>query len=221
MNPHLSAPFLAVLTVVLTGCSVLRPAEDPTRHFLLKGVRTSRLASNSGLAVLVGPVTVPGYLDHKQIVTAGSQHDLELAEFHVWAEDLDTAVSRVVAENLAHLLGSPAIAPYPAVDPPEHDFKSAIVIRRFEKSADGLVHLDASYIITGSLGSTIKPRTSSRSISVRVADPQSYSSIADAMSRALSDLSRSISRGILSQDHNRRQAAKLERAKSISPDPRD
>jgi len=214
---------LWILTLVAAagaGCTLVTPVDDPTEYYVLRNLDTTRLAGRAGLVVLVGPVTIPEYLNREEIAVAGPQHNLELNEFHVWAENLDRGVARVVAANLAHLLGSPGIAPYPAVDPPEHDFKVTLVLRRFEPAVDGLVRLDASYTLSAPREAGLHPHTVSRSVTTRVAN-RAPPAIADAMSRALSDLSRAIGRDLLAFDRKRKQAGREKRADGLSIEPRD
>lgn len=191
--------FLASLVALLhTSCSTFQPQEDPTRYFALKATSSGRLAS-SPVAAGIGPVTVPGYLDHKEIVTAGPNNELMLAEFHVWAEALDKAVPRVVAKDVSRLLNSPAVVPFPDADV-KQDYRVSIILRRFEMGADKRVRLDASYSIEGSPGSGRAGRAKSRSITRAVVQPDDPAAIVDAMSRALGDLSSSIAKDLLALD---------------------
>lgn len=199
MKLHSLLPPIALgLALVFSGCGALTPQADPTRYFVLDTTSRGRLGS-SKLAVGIGPITLPGYLDHKEIVTAGPSHDLILAPYHVWAEPLEKALTRAVARNISLLLGSPAIVPFPDTDM-RQDYKAGIVIRRFEMGADGQVRLDASYAIEGAPGSGRTGFARSRSITVGVARPDDYSSIVEAMSRATGELSNSLARDLLALD---------------------
>ncbi len=193
----------AGMTLVISGCGVLRPKEDPTRYFYLRALSQGQLTSRSNLGVGIGPVTVPGYLEHKEIVTAGPANDLILAEYHVWAEPFEKAVTRVVAKNVSRLLDSPAVVPFPDADV-ERDYNTTIIIRRFEMGANGVVRLDASYAIEGMSGSGRSSSARSRSINVPVTQPNNYAAVADSMSQALATLSNSIARDLRSLDRKDR-----------------
>ena len=58
---------LGLLTASLPSCNILFPRADPTQYYVLRefpaNAAPSKLASNSGLEVLVGPAAIPGYLD--------------------------------------------------------------------------------------------------------------------------------------------------------------
>lgn len=194
-----SRTLVVLVALVFSACGPFKAKVDPTRFYALKGTSTSRLSNQSRMVVGVGPVVIPGYLDHKEIVTSGAAGDLLLAEFDVWAEPLDKAVTRVVAKNLSQLLGSPSVVPFPDADA-DYDYKAGIVVRRFEMGADQKVRLDASYSITGRPGVDRSSRSRSKSITVPVSQPELYASVADAMSRALSELSTAIARDLIAQD---------------------
>lgn len=190
---------LLALSLVVSGCATLSPKVDPTRYYVLKGTSSGRLTNKAGLVVGVGPVVIPGYLDHKEMVTAGPGGDLRLAEYEIWAEPLDEAVARVVAKNLSGLMGSPGIVPFPDADA-DYDYKVGIVVRRFEMGADNKVRLEASYSISGRPGSDFPGRSNSRTVTRTVKQPELHASIADTMSAALADLSSTIARDLIKLD---------------------
>ena len=206
--------FSAVGLTILPACSVLEPKEDPTRYFILKETKVTSLASNSGLSVLIGPVAVPGYLDRDEIASGGGDGELYFAEYQVWAESLEKGISRVVAGNLARLIDSPSVAPYPEVSSIDYDYRIPIIVRRFEKGVDGSIHLDVGYTIAGERDSRDGPgfNAASRSIDVQVEDPQSPGAITVAMSLALGDLSRDLGRALLAAERSRKAKAAEEEA---------
>lgn len=196
---------LCLCLLLLTGCGALTPQKDPTRHFVLTSSTLPKQLTASDLAVGVGPVTLPGYLDHKEIVTAGPSNHLTLADFHVWAEPLDKALSRVVANNLSQILGSPAIVPFPEADV-KPDYRISIIVRRFEMVAQGRVHLDASYTIESSSGSERNGSAHSRTITIGVNRPDDYSAVVAAMSEAAGELSSTMARDLLALHRKHRDA---------------
>jgi len=185
------------LLLVLASCSPFRAKEDPTRYYVLTAKSQGTLSSGRKLAVGVGPVTIPGYLERDEIAIAGVASSLQLAEYHVWAESLENAVTHVVAKNMSRLLQSPAVVPFPDADT-RIAYQAEIIVRRFEMGADKKVHLEVSYLISRVPGSGAAQVSKSRDIVVEVANADDYNSIVDAMSGALAHLSESISRNVLS-----------------------
>ncbi len=193
------------ITLSLTGCANFTPKEDSSRYFALRATSSTRIEA-SKTALSVGPLTLPAYLDRKEIVTAGGSNDLKIAEFQIWGESLDSAITRVVAENISQLLDNPAVAPFPDVVINE-DYKTVILVRRFEMGVDHKVHLDASYTLKPALGSDRAPQSRFYKTSVDVLRPERYDEIVAAMSLALGELSEAIAQDVVSIDHqNRRQS---------------
>ena len=68
-------------------------------------------------------------------------------------------------------------------------------------ATDGKVHLEVSYVVAESgLASQADGKAASKSFTAEVTDPTSYSAIADAMSRALSELSTALAKAVLAED---------------------
>ena len=97
---------LAALTLAVAGCS----STPATRFYSLASIAPAAPESprpaGQGLAVAVGTVTLPAYLDRPQVVTRPGVYAVHLAEFDRWSEPLQDMVPRVIAENLSVLLGS-------------------------------------------------------------------------------------------------------------------
>jgi len=116
-----SVVFLAVASAV-GACSLLDPREDPTRLFVLTSIgETAAPAAPTADAapadaakgwIGLGPVTVPSYLERPEIVRRASEHELTPARSDRWAEPLDRAVLRVLAQDLAQVTGRRVVA-YP------------------------------------------------------------------------------------------------------------
>ena len=91
------------------GCSFLDPKPDPSRFFALAslprtGQRAQDAAGTNALALGIGPIKFPGYLDRQQFVTRISQNRFAVAENDRWAEPLEENFSRVLSQNLSILL---------------------------------------------------------------------------------------------------------------------
>ena len=177
------------------GCGTSQPS-----HFYL--LRAVSPASVSGLSEMkpsslsfgVGPVTLPKYLDRPQIVTKTGGHEVELAEFHKWAEPLSENVSHVLAENLSALLLTDRIAQYPWPSSTAVDYQVTLDVLQFDGTMGGEVVLSARWSLLGGDEQTVfttkKTRVTHRPTS------QDYESLVEAMSQNLEDLSREIAEAI-------------------------
>ena len=102
-----SCAFLSVLGGCLGGSS-------PSRFYLLSPLSASESpVAASGVAIGVGPISLPQYLDRSQIVTRKGENQLHLAEFDRWAESLQKSFTRVLVLNLSTLLSTDRVALHP------------------------------------------------------------------------------------------------------------
>src|SRR5262245_8684279 len=106
MCPHLWRLALVSLVGSLLGLAAC--TNTPSRFYILNALSASETnpgtAAEQGPVIVVGPITMPKYLDRPQIVTRTGRNQLALGEFNRWAEPLQDNVSRVLAENLALLI---------------------------------------------------------------------------------------------------------------------
>jgi uncharacterized lipoprotein YmbA len=90
-------------------------------------------------------VVVPRYLRRSGIVTRVGPNELRTSDLHRWGEDLDHGLARVVAENLAARVPSSKVRAFPWRSPAAMDYRVAIDVERFERSAEGRVVLEARW----------------------------------------------------------------------------
>jgi uncharacterized lipoprotein YmbA len=129
--------FIAIGVILLSvaGC-----ASAPSRFYVLSPAAESmQTATGPGreIAVGIGPVTLPEYLDRPQIVTRTSRNELRLAEFDRWAEPLRDNFTQVLRENLAALLPSQRVVAYPWKRATPIDYQITVTVTRFEWVAGG------------------------------------------------------------------------------------
>jgi uncharacterized lipoprotein YmbA len=129
-------PFL--LLWIVAGCTGTSP---PSTFYLLSAVpesdRSMELASGAAPPIVLGPVTLPAYLDRTQIVTRAGDSELHIDEFHRWGEPLKDAVYRVLQENLSVMLGRADIYTYPQAPRTIEAVQVIIDVIRFDIEAGG------------------------------------------------------------------------------------
>jgi uncharacterized lipoprotein YmbA len=141
----------------------------------------------------VGPVSVPAALDRPQIVVSTSANQVTLDDFNRWASPLQDNLARVVAENLAALLGTPRVTVFPQTLNADADYRVQIEIRNFESAPGKYASLDAVWTVRRTRdGKTETSRTSVR----EKADDSSYDALAAAHSRGVTRLSQDIADGV-------------------------
>ena len=108
-----------------------------------------------GLAIGVGPIRVPRYLDRPEWVMrpGGSTSQLEVDDFRRWAGGFSSNVLSVLGENLGAKLGTQRVAVYPAQSAFELDYRVAVDFHAFEPIGREAVVLRANWLIrAGSAG---------------------------------------------------------------------
>ena len=167
----------------------------PTRFFLLTAVSDAeRLQLRSGeggpLALGVGPVTMPRYLDRPQIATRAGQHELRLADFDQWAEPLQGNVTRVLAENLSRLLATDDVVIHPWPRAAQVAYQVVVHVTRFDSTMGAQSVLTARWQIMD-VEDNRELRRKTSSFQVPIEGPE-YGAIAAAMSSGLGALSQEI-----------------------------
>jgi uncharacterized lipoprotein YmbA len=199
---------LAMLSLpIAAGCSsILAPRPDPAKFYVLTPIpgadsNQPTAAAAHPLAIGLGPVKFPDYLAHLEMVTRVSPNRIELSTTDRWAEPLDDSFRRVLASNLATLLGTNQVAPYPWYASTELDYRIEVTVERFERDGAGGTQLVADWVIRG--GHSEQPLVSRQSSFSESAGTQigaggsSMDDAAAALSRDLSDLSKQIAAAVI------------------------
>ena len=187
MTPRILA---AVALALVAGCGTT-PRES--FYMLEAPPAPAPAALTSTLSIYVGPVVVPEAVDRTPMVIRTSPNQVDVEDFHRWAEPLKTAIPRVLAEDLMRELGTPRVAASRAASLLPTDYRVAIEVQRFESSLAEGATLDALWTITSAKGSP--PRTG-RTLAHEAVDSPTHAAIAAAHSRALARLARDIATAI-------------------------
>ena len=187
---RLSLVLIIVVLMVLSACTgTTRPSNFYVLSALPESETASEAARNENLAIGIGPITLPIYLDRSQIVTRINRNELEMNEFNRWAEPLKENFFRVLAENLSVLLNTVDVTIYPRRMLTPVDYQVGIDVTRYDVASDGKALLIAYWAV---LGEGKKILVKKKSILSAKAASMDYKDIVAAQNRALSDLSRSI-----------------------------
>ena len=187
--------YLLILIVLLcSACS-----SGNTRFYLLNPMQGDELAEASKKirVVEISRLHLPQYLERPQIVTRSSNNRLVLAEFAQWGGNLRKNMMRTLAENMSHQLATQMVtfAPNHAVEP---DIRIELEIIQFERLASGKVSLVARWRLFDKHNKLFEIHTS-RLSSDLIAEHANYDAIVAAMSSLLGELSKHITKAILSQ----------------------
>lgn len=179
--------------VALTICAALVFASGcastpPSRFYTLSAVAVPA-AAPSNVSVAVGPVAVPADVDRPQFVVSAGPNQVRLDEFNRWASPLQNGISRVVAENLVMLLGTPRVTLFPQTLSADADYRAAIEVQSFASAPGEAAMLDAVWTVRRMKdGKTATGRTTVR----EPVQEKGFDALAAAHSRAVGRLSQDI-----------------------------
>ena len=140
MRKHASALVLSLLA----ACA----SSPPSEFYTLSGEGAPRLApvAESRARVVVGPALVPESVDRPQLVLRLSENRVKIVETARWAEPLDRAIARVLAEDLAQELGSSSVMTYPQ-DVERFDYQVLVEVLRFESVLGEAATVDVAWTV--------------------------------------------------------------------------
>ena len=175
---------VCALVSLSAGC-----ASTPPSHFYTLSATATPVTTKSSLSVAVGPVSVPAVVDRPEIVVTAAPNQVWLDEFNRWASPLQDNLSRVIAENLAALMGTPHVTQFPEQLSAGSDYRVAVEVLRFESAPGEAATLDAIWTVRRTQdGKTETGRTTAR----EPARENGYEALAAAHSRAVTRLSQDI-----------------------------
>ena len=147
---------LLVLGLLLGGCTILEPRPDPSRFFTLSAVAPSPDSPPGSVAVGLGPVRVPAYLDRPELATRVATSEVSFSSTDRWAEPLSASLRRVLAENLSAILGTEDILAFPWPVGARIDWAVAVDVVRFERTPANEVEVAARWVVREGAGGHVR-----------------------------------------------------------------
>jgi len=186
---------LAIGVLTMAGCA---PTPPPTYFQLEEPANVQLSGIERGIAVGVGPLNLPAYLDRPHIVTRATEHRLELSDFNRWAEPLKDSMLRVIAVNLSNELETTRVFALPRRIPVVPiEFKVEINVARFDGRLGGEVVLVARWILLGKEDQLISTKVS---IIREQSTGSDYDALIKAQNKTLQKLSNEIAEAILTNN---------------------
>lgn len=186
---------LAIGVLTMAGCA---PTPPPTYFQLEEPANVQLSGIERGIAIGVGPLNLPAYLDRPHIVTRATEHRLELSDFNRWAEPLKDSMLRVIAVNLSNELETTRVFALPRRIPVVPiEFKVEINVARFDGRLGGEVVLVARWILLGKEDQLISTKVS---IIREQSTGSDYDALIKAQNKTLQKLSDEIAEAILTNN---------------------
>ena len=190
MNPLKLAAFVVTM-VLLAGCS---SSTDAVRYYLIEPVSVAGTPKEGAQAISIeiADLEIPQYMERLQIASRRPDSQLVFASTHRWGESLCKNLTRALARNLTNLLGTPAIGtPENRLNAPP-TYRLTVYIERFERGADGYVHLLARWQLMHRKTDKTIINSSNAYMSEYRIDSRDFAGTVLAMSKLLGDLSQTI-----------------------------
>lgn len=189
-----------IVPVFLGSCGMLAPVKDTSVHHLLEPTIPVRSIAGADPVIAIARPALPSYLDREQLVSRSGNGLLQMNNYHLWAEPLDAAISRVTATNLGRLANSLNIQPVESFVTLDYQSLLEIRISRFEPDVTGNVVLDCTWKLQPVSGRVANTRPFHTSVAVfadnsTVAAADLSGRVA-AMNECLSRLAREIARAL-------------------------
>lgn len=190
-HPAMKAFCLLLLVPCLLGsCRIFRPVKDDADRHLLDPAIGERQLTRSSPALGIARPTLPKYLDRQQLVARTGDGRLLVEDNQLWAEPLDAAISRVVADNLRRLTGSTNIQPTENFVTPDYAALVEIRIEEFGLVGGNRMVLKCTWKSQPINGAPVNPKPFS--VEVPLSGGDSMHARVNAMNEALAGLSRRI-----------------------------
>jgi uncharacterized lipoprotein YmbA len=179
------------LALLVSACG-----STPRSNYYMLSAETGGALGSGGPSLGIGPVTVPEYLQRREMVLNRSSNQLQLADYDRWAEPLDAGILRVISLNLARTLNTQRLQSYPWRRDYHPDYSVSVAVVQFAMQ-DRNAELVAEWTVKGPAGTTTVTRQISQ-LSTLAADNEP-GSVAAAYSELLAQLAGKIAAVISTQ----------------------
>ncbi len=197
-------PLSLALSIGLSGCA----STPPSNFYTLAPIPAFETAAPSKaeredrndrldeeLAIGLGPLTFPLFLDRPQIVSRASANRLSIDELERWGGTLQDDFLRVWSENLALLTGSSRILILPSEIRYPLDVRLSAEILAFEGTAEGQAELRVRWsVLEPTLDQVLLARESRYQRAI--APPGDTQALLAALSLTLADFSREVAEAL-------------------------
>jgi uncharacterized lipoprotein YmbA len=180
-----------LLVFFLAACSTTPPVAYYTLNTLPEMQQEIPAAvMDDTIAIGVGPVKFPKFLDRPQIVTRKSQNQIQVSEFNRWAGSFPGDFSRVLAKNISILLPTDRVAVYPWGEQFTPTYRIKLDVEQFDGQLGERVVLDVTWMVTDQEGTN--QLLARRSLIEEPVSDKTYEALVVAESNGLATLSRTI-----------------------------
>lgn len=148
---------LLLLLALAPACRIIPEAKpEGTRFYtLVLPVPSGSGGGDESLALGLGPIILPGYLDQAQLVTRVDDERIAFSPNDRWAGSLRTQFERALSLRLMSALGTDNISVFPWWHGHRIDLSVQLNVLAFEPDSTGTVRLDALWKVKSGQGQEI------------------------------------------------------------------
>ena len=177
----------AAAAALAAGCG----SSPPSRFYLLSPAAPANAGAAARYAVAVGPVSIPAAVDQPELALQATSNQVTRDEFNRWGAPLQDQIGRIVAADLATLLGtrvtSVPLAHFDAA------YRVAIDVQRFESVPGQSATIEAVWVVYSSAGGAAR---SGHTLARETVADDSIDALVTAHSQALATLSTDIAAAV-------------------------
>lgn len=140
---------LKTIVIILFGLALLSCGRSKESDFYILNPLPPQQQKAANYAIQIGldEINLPHYTEKPQLMIHYSPYQVQLEEYHRWAESLDKNIGRVIEANLSTLLPGAVIESYPWNVKLKPNYHLQIDIFQFEIDYKGDSVLRAEYVI--------------------------------------------------------------------------
>jgi len=186
---------ILIPALLLSGVFGCRSITPPVNHYVLNSLADGEDVSEAmeeprSRIVAVGPIQLPNYINRLQMVMLNGLNELEVSEFHRWADYPDRLVQQALEDNLQVLLPDARVVGQPLPAGLKPDVNVSVRFGELIGATDGKMRLRAFWTVRKE-GEPATERTRRALISEPIAGT-GFKALAAAHSRVLEMLCREI-----------------------------
>jgi uncharacterized lipoprotein YmbA len=135
MSDHRDISLVCLVTawaLTLGGCATAPPVEFYTLSAAIPAPPPAALRASGEVAIRVGPVVLPEFLERPHIVVRTTSNRIDVDEFHRWGGSLQEDFSRILAQNLSALMATNRVHVYASREQLEPTYRLAIDVQQFD-----------------------------------------------------------------------------------------
>lgn len=179
------------MIAMLGGCFGTSPG---ARFYTLSPQDSRGISAAQGVDVLVrvGPVSMPSYLDRRQIVTRNGRNGIDIAEYERWAGNLDDEIIRLLVNVLSERLAASGISvvPWRSINLADAStvYRIPFSIDRFDGVPGETIVLNANWALIMNTGKQEQILIARESMITEAVGGKGYDALVAAMGKAVDRL---------------------------------